>query len=534
MSNSEVLQEYLIKLGYKTDLLSLRRFEDTLGGTTKSLLRTSSAVTGVVLATGAATAAFAYNMRRMYFASELSNSSVKNLKGVEFASKQIGVANGAMEDSIHSLAQSIRTQPGMEQFINSLGVPTNGRDVSDVALDLVSALSKMPEWQGVQFAQMFGMDPDTYHMLITHLDEFKERQTAAKKVYDDMGVSFEEHEKVVKQYAGTLDLLEEKGEALATTLLQRLLPTFNNISKAIDSGTDSLNKWLKTADTSLIENITDEGMWKKWWDITTGKAETTDRPKDAIKYLKKEHPEGSKTVEEASSTATAFLSEKGSDISSTVMDFFVKKGWAEEHAAGITASLQAESGFDPKAVGDKGKAVGIAQWHPDRQKAFKEWAGKDLKNASLPEQLEFVNYELVSGNEKRAGAKLRKAKTREESARAVTEFYERPADTVGAGNYRAGLAKAYKSSAAVGTQTAATKDIVSNTPLTGGLSRPEATMDLLNNTKLAGGLSQSPVVNQTTTFNITGQNADSIGKAVADKQTNVNRDIVRNLRGGVR
>lgn len=106
--------------------------------------------------------------------------------------------------------------------------------------------------------------------------------------------------------------------------------------------------------------------------------------------------------------------------------FFTGKGWSKEQAAGIIANLDHESKFDPKAIGDGGKAVGIAQWHPDRQANFKKVYGKNLKDASLKEQFEFINYEMTEGKEQNAGNKLKQAKTASEAGAIVSKYYERP------------------------------------------------------------------------------------------------------------
>ncbi|WP_151743010.1 MULTISPECIES: phage tail tip lysozyme [unclassified Acinetobacter] len=106
--------------------------------------------------------------------------------------------------------------------------------------------------------------------------------------------------------------------------------------------------------------------------------------------------------------------------------FFTDKGWSKEQAAGIVANLQHESNFNTKAVGDGGKAVGIAQWHPDRQANFKKAFGKNLKDASFQEQLEFIHYEMTKGTEQNAGAKLKEAKTASEAGAVVSKYYERP------------------------------------------------------------------------------------------------------------
>ena len=106
--------------------------------------------------------------------------------------------------------------------------------------------------------------------------------------------------------------------------------------------------------------------------------------------------------------------------------FFESKGWTKEQAAGIVGNLVVESGLRTDAVGDGGKAYGIAQWHPDRQQNFKNYAGKDIRQSTFQEQLEFVNWEL-NNTEKAAGNRLRGAVSAEDAAAIVDEHYERSA-----------------------------------------------------------------------------------------------------------
>lgn len=120
---------------------------------------------------------------------------------------------------------------------------------------------------------------------------------------------------------------------------------------------------------------------------------------------------------------------KPSKARSQAMQYFMSEkggGWTKEQAAGIVSNLEAESKFKTNSVGDDGQAYGIAQWHPDRQRMFARRFGKDIRQASFQEQLEFVNYELQT-NEKAAGDKLRNAKTPEEAGAIVSRHYERPA-----------------------------------------------------------------------------------------------------------
>jgi hypothetical protein len=106
--------------------------------------------------------------------------------------------------------------------------------------------------------------------------------------------------------------------------------------------------------------------------------------------------------------------------------FFESKGWSREQAAGIVGNLVVESGLRTDIVGDGGRAYGIAQWHPDRQARFKEVYGKDIRQSSFQEQLEFVNWEL-NNSEKAAGDALRGATTAADAAAIVDSQYERSA-----------------------------------------------------------------------------------------------------------
>ena len=104
--------------------------------------------------------------------------------------------------------------------------------------------------------------------------------------------------------------------------------------------------------------------------------------------------------------------------------FFEGKGWTKAQAIGIAANIEAESKFKTNAVGDGGKAYGVAQWHPDRQRKFQEVYGKNIREANFQEQLEYVNWEL-NNTEKKAGAIIRQTQTAASAAAAVDQYYER-------------------------------------------------------------------------------------------------------------
>jgi len=108
------------------------------------------------------------------------------------------------------------------------------------------------------------------------------------------------------------------------------------------------------------------------------------------------------------------------------LDYFKQQGWSPEQAAGLVANLQAESGqnLNPAALNPGEQAYGIAQWRGSRQQNFAKAMRKPLQGSSLQDQLEFVQWEL-DNTEAKAAQRLKSAKTVEDAAAIVDQYYER-------------------------------------------------------------------------------------------------------------
>jgi hypothetical protein len=126
----------------------------------------------------------------------------------------------------------------------------------------------------------------------------------------------------------------------------------------------------------------------------------------------------------------------GAGLSSSAnyaMTYFVSRGWTPAQAAGIVGNLQAESGknLSLTAVGDGGKALGIAQWHPNRRIVYERTFGKPWSETTFEDQLGFIQWELnnfdnVSGNlNKNAGTAIRNSNTAAQAATIFDAQYER-------------------------------------------------------------------------------------------------------------
>jgi hypothetical protein len=117
---------------------------------------------------------------------------------------------------------------------------------------------------------------------------------------------------------------------------------------------------------------------------------------------------------------------KTSGTANEVINYFTKKGLSKEQATGIAGNLRAESNFKTDAVGDNGKAYGLAQWRDSRLVDLQNYAQNHKKDIrDFYTQLRFLWYEL-NGKEKQAFAQLKAARTVQDAALAFAKYYERP------------------------------------------------------------------------------------------------------------
>lgn len=125
------------------------------------------------------------------------------------------------------------------------------------------------------------------------------------------------------------------------------------------------------------------------------------------------------------------------------VSFFVGRSWSEEQACALTAGIIWESGGNGKAKGqtpsghtiiwdakgDKDKKTGVynscyaPQWNGPRKTAFERYAIENQRDFLDPYiQLAYVSHELFV-LEKKAGARLRAAKTLEEANTAAISYW---------------------------------------------------------------------------------------------------------------
>ena len=129
----------------------------------------------------------------------------------------------------------------------------------------------------------------------------------------------------------------------------------------------------------------------------------------------------------------------------TIFDFLTSTmGYNTAVACGILANIDAESDFNPHAVGDSGSAYGICQWN-SRKAQLISWCNKSgYDYTTVNGQLYFLRYELLNTEKTFHNEAAKIANTDSGAYDAGYYFctlFERPSNKESKGKYRGNLAK---------------------------------------------------------------------------------------------
>lgn len=255
MSDQSILREYLISLGFKVDTMAQSKFKGELANLDKRAVSLGRGLVGVATAAQAMVGIFANQMEKLYYASKLAETSAGNLRAVEFGAKQIGLTGDVMRQSLVNMASAIRMNPGLIGLLNSLGVRVEGRDKSDVLIDLVTELKKMPFAIGARYAEYFGISPNDLLLLQEGLDVLKEKIALQKQLASEMGIDMEKAAAAGKEYSNTWGEILMRVGLLKDALSIELLPTFQMMADLIKTALSDFTK-IVTAPGTWLDKIT--------------------------------------------------------------------------------------------------------------------------------------------------------------------------------------------------------------------------------------------------------------------------------------
>lgn len=128
----------------------------------KGAAATVAAIEAAAVGITAAIVKISSGMEALYYASQRTQSSAAKLKAFSYAASQLGSSAEGAAGSLEELARKMRSSPGYEGMLKSLGIATrqNGkmRDLTDQTIELGRALAKMPHFQALAYANAMGIN----------------------------------------------------------------------------------------------------------------------------------------------------------------------------------------------------------------------------------------------------------------------------------------------------------------------------------------------------------------------------------------
>lgn len=381
--NSTVLREYLIALGFRVDEAStkkadgaVKRMDLNITGLAKSALAAAAAVQAMVTQ-------FAFQMEKLHYSSKRTDSAAGNIKALDYAFRQLGGSGDQIKTSLENMSRAIRLNPGLVGLLETLGVPVKGRDRADVLNDLVDTLSKMPDYIGAQYAQMFGIDPDTLLTLKQNMTEFKRLQEERKAMNREAGIDMDAAAEAGKEYAQALREIWERVGLLKDALAIGLLPQMRETAAVINLMLGDLTKlvvefksWadfsqrfkegitgktgggvVLSEDSKNRLGITGEApKTSSWWDRMMDQKHAwlgTERPA----MFKSPAP-----AAKSSSTVSGSMEEKQAYLASLELKYGLPSGWLDR-----VWKKESNRG-DPRYMKSKAGALGHFQFMPGTAK----------------------------------------------------------------------------------------------------------------------------------------------------------------------
>jgi hypothetical protein len=450
MSDTTVIKEFLVALGYKQDEAALKKFSDGIDKATTAVFRLAAAVSGTALTVAIGVERFASNLEILYFAAQRTGSSATNLKAFARAAQDFGASNQDALSSVEGFAQFLRNNPGGAGLLEALGVQTRDpktgqlRDTSDVLADLGNEFAKMPTYLASQYAGQFGIS-DRMMLALRNGDFASDMEKIRQSLKDagfnqtskdahqfmmdlrDLGdqlqaFGLKAEEAILKHFGVSLktvtQYLRDHGDELSTKIangIERILQfadkakdffvwLFGMLQK-LDSATDGWSTKIggillllrALGAGGIVSGIL--GLAGAFLQVTAAvggltAALATLGGYELGKWLNNHFPNS------PMAKLGDFLGNKFYDL--THQDEIARQvlsdhGFSRWQQDAILANLNRESGLraHSSAIDSDGKEhYGIAQWGPERQADFARWAGHDIHGTGIEEQLGFLSHEM--------------------------------------------------------------------------------------------------------------------------------------------
>lgn len=244
----DVLREYLVSIGFQIDEADFKKFRDKLGDSGKRVEELAGkfknfalVVAGAATVLSATTLKVAESLGKLYYSSQLANTSAGNFRAFQQAAQQVGITAETAGASLTNMARAIRSNPGLTGYLKALGVDPNQKDTVKIFMDLLDRLSTMPFPIAKGIAGQFGIDEDTLFLLQQNREELKKYLVEYEKLQKNTTAQSQK----AKEFNQHLNDLKFRLEKLFVDAGTKFLPVAEKFVALLEQ----IVHWLIEADT---------------------------------------------------------------------------------------------------------------------------------------------------------------------------------------------------------------------------------------------------------------------------------------------
>jgi GH24 family phage-related lysozyme (muramidase) len=247
-SSASVLKEFLVKIGFKIDQSQERNFNESMmkvakGATdiVKAFAKIGAATVAGTTASGLALHKMAEGMAGLYYASQRTGSSAKELKVLEYGFEQVGLSAEDARGSVEALAAARRQNPGLNGLLSGLGVKPDV-DNAKVLVDLLGKLRGMAPYMRGQYASMFGLDEGAINQLELNGPAFVKALRVREAQFRRDGSDPDAAARKAVEFNRQWNEAKQKYADLGATMAVKLLPVAERFATILEHIADWLAK----------------------------------------------------------------------------------------------------------------------------------------------------------------------------------------------------------------------------------------------------------------------------------------------------
>jgi len=237
----EILREYLLSLGVHINKQEFGEFTKHLDIVDGMMLRIGEKL----IDAGEQIAKYVNQQAELAISmdtlAQRTRSPVSEIKGLTYASHQLGLNAEALQGALTNLADNLANKHGFDQWLKSLGVKVDGQTPAEMLEDLLANVQKFDPAMQASIWQQIGADPNEMRLFGNHLGEVIAK---LKQFHDENargGRDLDEQNKALETYGKNWRDLENTLSQIGTQYAANLAPVFQDITQWLKSEIEEIN-----------------------------------------------------------------------------------------------------------------------------------------------------------------------------------------------------------------------------------------------------------------------------------------------------